>query len=207
MRRPEFIARQSRRPEGWFGRLLATLMAWETSKENDTAIALLEIQPGDRVLEVGFGHGRSIASAAARTRGGLVAGLDLSPTMVAMANRRNRALAERGLADLRHGDSLHLPFEDAAFDKAFSVNTVYFWTSPVEHMREIWRVLTKGGIFVLGFRPDKDGIGRNFPNSVYTFRTAEQIRQMTLSAGFQRVTLIDGGGSGRGVVMAVAVKS
>lgn len=176
MRRPEFVARQGRRPEGWLGRLLATFMARETSKENDAALELLEIRPGDRVLEVGFGHGRSIASAAKLTRDGLVAGVDLSPTMVAMAKRRNRALVERGLVDLRHGDSLHLPFVNGSFDGAFSVNTVYFWPAPIEHLREIWRVLQDSGRFVLGFRPDSDKVRRDFPDSVYTFRPAEQIQ-------------------------------
>jgi len=42
MRRPEFLARHGRRPEGWFGRVLAKLMDWETSKENDAALDLLE---------------------------------------------------------------------------------------------------------------------------------------------------------------------
>ncbi len=204
MRRPEFLARHGRRPEGWFGSLLANLMAWETSKENDTALALLEIRPGDRVLEIGFGHGRSIGAAAKLTRGGLVAGVDFSPSMVAMARRRNRTLVDQGLVDLRQGDSLRLPFENNSFDRAWSVHTVYFWDEPVAHMKEVRRVLKEGGRFVLGFRPASEEVRRAFPASVYTFRPADQIRQMLLAAGFHDVSLVDLGTSARGAIFAIA---
>ncbi len=204
MRRPEFVARQGRRPEGLFGRLLASFMAWETSKENDAALDLLEIRPGDRVLEIGFGHGRSIAAAANMAPVGLVAGVDASPDMVALAKECNRALVDRGLADLRQADSLHLPFADATFDKAFSVHTIYFWSAPVLHMQEVRRVLKDSGRFVLGFRPESERTRRSFPASVYTFRAAEEITEMLLSAGFPSVSLVDRGATSRGTIFAVA---
>lgn len=204
MRRPEFLARHGRRPEGWFGSLLANLMAWETSKENDTALTLLEIRRGDRVLEIGFGHGRSIGAAAKLTRGGLVAGVDFSPSMVAMARRRNRTLVDQGLIDLRQGDSLRLPYENNSFDRAWSVHTVYFWHEPVAHMKEVRRVLKGGGRFVLGFRPASEEVRRAFPTSVYKFRHPEQICQMLLEAGLHSVSLVDRGSSTRGVMFAAA---
>lgn len=204
MRRPEFLARHGRRPEGWFGRLLAAWMAWETRKENDAALALLEIRPGDRVLEIGFGHGRSILAASKLTRGGLVAGVDFSPGMVAMARRRNRTLVDQGLIDLRQGDSLRLPYGNNSFDRAWSVHTVYFWDEPAAHMKEVRRVLKRGGRFVLGFRPASEEVRRAFPASVYTFRHPEQIRRMLLEAGFHSVSLVDRDSSTRGVLFAVA---
>ena len=88
MRRPEFIARQSSRPRGMIGRLLGHVMAIETASLNSEALGLLALQPSDRVLEVGFGHGRTIRLAAAQVPQGLVAGMDVSRDMVRMARRR-----------------------------------------------------------------------------------------------------------------------
>src|ERR1041385_4092969 len=81
VKRPGFIARQSRRPSGVIGRLIAWIMARETAALNKSAIELLAPQTTDRVLEVGFGHGRTIASIAAAVGSGHVAGIDASPLM------------------------------------------------------------------------------------------------------------------------------
>jgi SAM-dependent methyltransferase len=204
MRRPEFVARQGRRPEGWFGQLLALFMAWETRRENDAALRLLDIRPGDRVLEIGFGHGRSIAAAAKLTRGGLVTGVDFSPAMVRMARRRNRRGVIAGLVDLREADSTRLPFNNATFEKAYSVHTLYFWAAPIAHLQEARRVLKAGGRFVLGFRPEDEQARRHFPASVYTFRPADQTRQMLMAAGFRSVDIVNGGVAARGITFAVA---
>ena len=50
----------------------------------------LDIEPGTRVLDVGCGVGRWSSLLAAR--GGLVTGMDLSPTMITQAQRRARAM-------------------------------------------------------------------------------------------------------------------
>jgi len=97
MRRPEFIARQSSRPRGMIGRLLGHVMAIETASLNSEALALLALQPSVRVLEVGFGHGRTIRLAAAQVPQGFVLGVDVSRDMVRMAQHRCLNLAGKGL--------------------------------------------------------------------------------------------------------------
>jgi hypothetical protein len=51
---------------------------------------------GNRVLEIGFGLRRSIDAASMLTHGGLVAGVDFSPSMFNMARQRNSALLTGG---------------------------------------------------------------------------------------------------------------
>ena len=52
MKRPVFIARQSARPSGLLGRVIAGVMAHETLDLNVRAIRLLRLAPSDRVLEI-----------------------------------------------------------------------------------------------------------------------------------------------------------
>src|SRR5438552_513133 len=54
-RRPVFIARQGRRPSGLLGQIVARVMAHETARDNAKAIDLLDVQPTDRVLDIGTG--------------------------------------------------------------------------------------------------------------------------------------------------------
>jgi len=91
MRRAEFIARQGRRPSGLLGAWIGRIMAWETAEENEIGLRLLDLDRGDRLLEVGFGHGRTLGRAAALVGDGFVSGIDYSRAMVRLARRRNQA--------------------------------------------------------------------------------------------------------------------
>ena len=204
MRRPEFIARQGRCPSGWLGRVVARIMAHETSAENHVALQLLRVDRGHRVLEIGFGHGRTLARAASMAGEGRVAGVDASPTMVEMAKSFNRELVQQRRMDLRIADGAQLPFESDSFDRVFSVHTIYFWPDPVEHLEEARRVLRPGGRFVIGFRPPSEPVRSKFSARVYTFRTPQEIRDMLFSAGFTHADEVDASPQSRGVAFAVA---
>ena len=127
MKKPLFIARQGRRPHGSFGYVVAWIMAGETAGENQQTLRLLDLQAGDAVLEVGFGHGRTLARAAEIAHRGHVSGIDFSDVMVDVASRRNRCAIAGGRMELHHAGSRSLPFADNQFDKAYSVH----WSAPL----------------------------------------------------------------------------
>jgi len=131
-------------PKGALGRLGGQLMSqdhWLPAWVLD----LLEINPSDSVLEVGSGPGVGLELAAARAYEGRVVGVDLSETMLEMAQRRNRALIEAGRVQLRLGGVEKLLFDDATFDKAMTMNSLHLWPDPVAGLREIKRTLRTGG--------------------------------------------------------------
>lgn len=120
LRRPEFIARQSACPSGLVGRVIGSIMARETAQANTFAVELLDLQANDRVLEVGFGHGATIAQMASAVSDGLVAGVDPSAAMCRMASKRNRESIRRGRVEVREGRAETLPYPDCSFDKVLS---------------------------------------------------------------------------------------
>lgn len=187
MRRPEFIARQSGNPSGILGRILAWVMERETDAQNRAALVALEVRGDDRVLEIGFGHGRTLERVGNTLREGSIVGVDHSGDMVRLAAARCRRLIDDERVEVREASSRSLPYPDAEFDKVMAVHTIYFWSDPLEHLREVRRVLKKSGLFVLGFRPRADAGTRDFPASVYTFHSADEVHSMLLSAGFTTV--------------------
>jgi ubiquinone/menaquinone biosynthesis C-methylase UbiE len=186
MRRHSFIARQSACPSGLFGQFIARVMSAETARDNETTLDLLQLNPDDAVLEVGFGHGRTLALAAGRASLGMVAGVDLSASMVRMAMHRNRHSVREGRMELSQADASRLPFADCRFDKVYSVHTVYFWPNPSDQFREIQRVLKVGGHFVLCFRHDEAAV-KQFPSAVYTFYDAPAIQRRLAEAGLEHI--------------------
>lgn len=83
-------------PTGKMGKLIGRLMAVKNWGINQIAIRVLDVQPTDRVLEIGFGHGRSMAAMAEKVTEGCVSGIDISQAMVELATQRNRGWMIRG---------------------------------------------------------------------------------------------------------------
>jgi SAM-dependent methyltransferase len=104
----------------------------------------LDITPGARLLDIGSGLGGPARFLAA-TFGATVTGIDLSEPFVEAASY----LAGRcGLADkasFRQADALDLPFEDAAFDLAWTQHVAMNIADRARLYGEIRRVLRPGG--------------------------------------------------------------
>lgn len=185
MRRPEFIARQSGRPSGWLGAIIGRIMARETADANRVALDLLALDAGDRLLDVGCGHGAALRTAAEIVTEGFLAGVDHSEVMLRMAERGNALLIANGRMELKLADSRRIPYPDGRFNKAVSMHTIYFWAEPAAHLREISRVLSPGGRLVLGYHPFEDArFAKDFPPSVYAIRPAAEIETIVRACGF-----------------------
>lgn len=121
----------------------------------------LNLQPGESVLEIGFGTGNSLVDFAECVGPkGTVAGVDISPRMreIAEEKLRSRGLLSRTV--LKIGDARQLPFEEASFDAAFLCFTLELL--PLEDiplaLNEVERVLKRGGrLGVVAMATSRDG--------------------------------------------------
>jgi ubiquinone/menaquinone biosynthesis C-methylase UbiE len=184
MQRPTFIARQAARPMGLVGRALGAVMAHETREFNDEVLQSLAIGAGERILEIGFGHGRTLERAIAATPEATFAGIDHAEDMTAALARRCARVVRVGRLDVRAGSSDALPWPDASFDGAFAVHTLYFWKRPEQHLAEIRRVLRPGGRLLLGFRERSPEAEATFPADIYTFRSRDEVSALLQATGF-----------------------
>lgn len=187
MAKAEWIARQSAHPRGWIGHLVAGVMAWDTAGANTQALEALAVGPAEEVLELGCGHGRTLARLSALEPTARICGVDPSEVVRREARRRNRAGVTAGRIRIEDGDSGKLPFETGRFDAAFSVHTIYFWPDVAEGLRELGRVLRPGGRLLLAYRPDDPELRRALPASVYRLRSAAELEDALGGAGFREI--------------------
>jgi SAM-dependent methyltransferase len=98
------------------------------------------LAPGERVLDVACGTGVLAREAAERVaRGGSVTGLDRNEGMLAVAGREAPGIGWRS------GRAEALPFADGAFDAVVSQFGLMFFEDRAAALREMWRVLRRGG--------------------------------------------------------------
>jgi ubiquinone/menaquinone biosynthesis C-methylase UbiE len=106
-----------------------------------------------RVLEVAIGTGRDLPHYQADA---IVTGIELSPTMLAIARQRAADLGRD--VDFREGDAEHLPYDDASFDTLVCALALCTIPSPATAIAEMKRVLIPGGRLLL-----LDHIGSTWP--------------------------------------------
>jgi len=182
----------------WYSRAFAPVMTWCAD-----AIAAA---PGMRVLDVAAGSGQPALAIAPRVQpGGMILGIDFSPEMVAVAERRARQAGVTNVS-FRTMDAEQLELPDASFDAVTCACGIIFFPDAHRALAEMRRVLQPGGrvAIVVWDEPSKSpfvtvggGALSRFhapappnPNSPGAFRFArpDVLERVLHDAGFSAVT-------------------
>ena len=109
----------------------------------------LELEPGERVLEIGPGTGYYTFDIAARLDGGSVEIFDLQQEML---DHVMREAVDRGVGNVlpTQGDAQALPYASDSFDGAVLVCVLGEIPDQEAALREVARVLRPGGRLVVG---------------------------------------------------------
>ncbi|WP_326795499.1 class I SAM-dependent methyltransferase [Streptomyces sp. NBC_01808] len=166
-----------------------------------------DVQPDDRVLDIGCGCGQTTRVAAALAAEGSALGVDLSAAMLAQARAR---AAEEGVGNVRfaQADAQVHDFADGAYDVAISRHGVMFFADPVAAFANVRRALRPAGrlAFVCWRAPEESeysavpraalgryvtvpksgGVNEPGPNSL---ADPDRVREVLGGAGFVDVRL------------------
>jgi ubiquinone/menaquinone biosynthesis C-methylase UbiE len=122
----------------------------------------LAIRTGDHILDVGSGLGGPARYFANRF-GCRVTGIDLTAEFCDLARELTRATGLAAKVGIVDGDALAMPFPDAAFDGAYSMNVSMNIADKAALYREIHRVLKPGGWLMLSEIAKGVGADPDFP--------------------------------------------
>lgn len=126
------------------------------------AVDLLDVKPGDQILEVGCGPGVAVSEVCRSLDRGRITAIDRSGTAIERARARNAPDVEAGRAALDQVPLGDFRGRRDQFDKAFAVNVNIFWTDDAERECAVLRrVLRPGGVLRLVYDTDPSGRGRD----------------------------------------------
>lgn len=109
-------------------------------------VDVADLDPEDRVLDVGCGAGGGVALAAQRIGADRVAAVDPSETFVSMVRKRVPG------ADIRRSGAEDVPFEDAAFSVIVTVASMHHWDDREQGLSTLVGKLAGGGRLLIAER-------------------------------------------------------
>ncbi len=149
--------RQVKRAYALYSPVYDLLFDWIFHPGRQAAVKLLDIQPGDRILEVGIGTGLNLLLYPPDCQ---LVGIDLSERML---DRAQAKIEELGLGNvtLKVMDAGATDFADDEFDRVLATYVISAVPDPVAVLREMRRVVKPGGALVIlnHFRSEKPLIG------------------------------------------------
>ena len=144
------------KPRGEAGMQMLERMNQSHYEMTGWALDKLNIQPGDKIIDIGCGGGMTVKRICGMLEGGHVTGIDYSDVSVAASKKLNEAETAAGKADILSASVEALPFAENTFDKAVTVESIYFWPDQAENLKEVLRVLKPGGALLIVSEVFKD---------------------------------------------------
>ena len=163
----------------------------------------IKIQDNDISLDIGCG-GANIKKLLKKSPKGKVFGIDYSDVSVRKSKKVNKLAVKRKRCEILQSNVQELPFADETFDLATAFETIYFWSDIDRSFRQIYRVLKKGGVFMIcnesNGENDKDKKWTEIIKGMKIY-TSKEIKYSLEKAGF---TQIETNKNGKGWLCIVA---
>lgn len=103
-------------------------------------------QPGDHILDVGFGFGDQDFYWLDRYKPNKITGINITPYHVEIARRRVRDRHLEGKLDLTLGSATDMTFEPQSFDKVVALESAFNFRTREDFLKQAYGVLKPDGV-------------------------------------------------------------
>jgi len=159
-----------------------------TEEMRDEALAMLDIEDGDCVLDVGCGTGFATEGLLEYTDD--IHGLDQSVHQLEQAWDK---FGKHDQVRFYRGDAERLPFETDTFDVVWSSGSIEYWPNPVNALEECRRVAKPGGqVLIVGPNYPERTVFQKLADAIMLFYDEGEATRMFEAAGYtdvQHVTM------------------
>ncbi len=182
---------QTRKPEGFLGKMMVSGMNTGHAKLADWGFAHLPVITPERAVDLGCGGGRNAGELLRKFPEAHVTAVDYSALSVEKAKEYNKAMIAAGRCTVQQGDVSDLFLPAGAFDLATAFETIYFWPGLEKCFGQVAKILKPGGLFLICNESDgMDATSLKFEKIIDGMKnhTVKEIEAALKAAGFSEVT-------------------
>ena len=183
---------QTRKPEGFLGKLMLGGMNSGHAQLADWGFGHLPALSPEKAVDLGCGGGRNAGELVKKYPKAHVTAVDYSELSVEKARKYNAKSIAAGRCTVAQGDVSKLDLPSESFDLATAFETVYFWPGLETCFAQVARVLRPGGVFLICNESDgTDETGLKYEKIIEGMKThtAEEIQTALKTAGFSEVSV------------------
>lgn len=130
----------------------------EAEEKTSLLIKNLEIQPEDRIADIGAGSGYHVFRMAPLATKGKIYAVDIQPEMLEVIERRKKTMAIDNI-ELIPGDEKSVNLPEDSVDKVLMVDVYHEFSFPAEIMESITRALRPGGkVYLIEYRGEDESV-------------------------------------------------
>ena len=184
---------QTRKPEGFLGKMMVNGMNGGHAKMADWGLSHLTKIAPEEMLELGCGGGRNVGELLKKYPSANITAIDYSDISVEKASEYNKDMIENGRCVIRQGDVSALDLPKEKYDLATAFETIYFWPGLEKCFSQVYKVLKPNGIFMIVNESDgTDKTSLKFEKIIDGMKchTAEEIESALKAAGFKKVKTV-----------------
>ncbi|MBE5762793.1 MAG: class I SAM-dependent methyltransferase [Clostridiales bacterium] len=138
---------QTRKPNGFLGKMMLKGMNMGHAKLSDFGISTLPNREFFNIAELGCGGGRNIDALLNKYSKARIVGVDYSPLSVEKAKEFNKKNMSR--CEIKQGDVSKLDLPKNKFDLVTAFETIYFWPNIDKCFKNIFEILNDNGYFLI----------------------------------------------------------
>ena len=181
---------QTRKPEGFLGKMMLGTMNSGHAKLADWGFTHLPEMIPERAVDLGCGGGRNAGELLKKYPKAQVTAVDYSELSVEKAKNYNKAMISAGRCEILQGDVSDLRLPKETFDLATAFETVYFWPGLEKCFAQVQKVLKPGGYFMICNESDgTDPTSLKFEKMIDGMKNyrLEEIKAALRAVGFSEV--------------------
>lgn len=181
---------QTRKSEGFLGKMMVNGMNGGHAKMADWGISRLKTIAPEQIVEIGCGGGRNAGELLKKYPSSHVTAIDYSDVSVKKASAYNADAIKIGRCEVMQGNVSALTLPEEKYDLATTFETICFWPGLKEYFAQVAKVLKHGGTFMIVNESDgTDESSLKFEKIIDGMKchTIEEIEEALKTAGFSKV--------------------